>query len=331
MEFLNNLFNEIIGFLGISRLMEILSSGDYEAFKTYDGITSLVFPIIPLLVILELILSFVYKKPQTKVYKVNFLIYVFNRIVGRFIAIAMVVLLIGLLEPYALFHAELTWYWFIYGYIVWEFAHFLYHYWGHKVRLFWCLHSTHHAPEDMNLSVTYAHFFLEAPYADTIRTAVCILMGVPPEMLFAIMLIDGTDGAFIHVGENLMKDGRRGFLNKIILTPSHHRVHHAKNPLYMDTNFCNLLLIWDKLFGTFQDEDDNVEIEYGITREIDSGNFMDVYFGEFVALYKDVINAPGLKNKLLYIVKPPGWHHSGEYQTAKQLRRDFIENNNLKK
>jgi len=129
----------------------------------------------------------------------------------------------------------------------------------------------------------------------------------------------------------LMKDGRMGFLNKIILTPSHHRVHHAKNPLYMDTNFCNLLLIWDKVFGTFQNEDDKIKMEYGITRKMDSGNFMDVYFGEFVALYKDVVHAPGLKNKLMYIYKPPGWHHSGEYQTARQIRKEFIENNDLKK
>jgi sterol desaturase/sphingolipid hydroxylase (fatty acid hydroxylase superfamily) len=177
----------------------------------------------------------------------------------------------------------------------------------------------------MNLSVTYAHFFLEAPYADTIRTTVCILLGVPPEMLFVIMFVDGTYGAFIHVGENLIKDGRLGFLNKIILTPSHHRVHHARNPLYMDTNFCNLLLIWDKVFGTFQNEDDDVEIEYGITRKMDSGNFMDVYFGEFVALYKDVVNAPGWKNKLLYIVKPPGWHHSEEHQTASKIRKEYLQ------
>jgi sterol desaturase/sphingolipid hydroxylase (fatty acid hydroxylase superfamily) len=249
---------------------------------------------------------------------------VFNRFVGRFIAIAMVTLVIGWLQPYALFQTKMTWYWFIYGYIVWEFAHFLYHYWGHKVRLFWCLHSTHHAPEQMNLSVTHAHFFLEAPYADAIRTTVCILLGVEPVLLFLIMFIDGTYGAFIHVGENLMKDGRMGFLNKIILTPSHHRVHHARNPLYMDTNFCNLLNIWDKVFGTYQDEKNDIQIEYGITRKMDSGNFFDVYLGEFVALFKDVAKAPGLKNKLLYIIMPPGWSHTGEHQTAKLVRGQYL-------
>lgn len=325
MEILDSFYNEIIGFFGISRAWELLKSSDYSVFTTYDGVVSLLLPIIPLLLLLEFILGLVYKKPQTKVYKVNFLIYVFNRFVGRFIAIAMVTLIIGWLQPYAPFQTEMTWYWFIYGYIVWEFGHFLYHYWGHKVRLFWCLHSTHHAPENMNLSVTHAHFFLEAPYADIIRTTVCILLGVEPAMLFIIMFIDGTYGAFIHVGENIMKDGRLGFLGRFILTPSHHRVHHARNPLYMDTNFCNLLNIWDKVFGTYQNEQHGIDIEYGITRKMDSGNFFDVYFGEIVALAKDVWSAPGLKNKLLYIIMPPGWHHSGEHQTAKLVRGNYLK------
>ena len=330
MELLETLFGELINFLGISRVLELLEAGDYAAFRTYDGIVSLIYPIIPLLVILELILGFIYKNPQAKVYKVNFLIYIFNRFVGRFIAIAMVAFCIGLFQPLAPFQTSLTWYWFIYGYIVWEFGHFLYHYWGHKVRLFWCLHSTHHAPENMNLTVTYAHFFLEAPYADTIRTTVCILLGVQPELLFLIMFIDGTYGAFIHVGENLLKDGRLGFLNKFILTPSHHRVHHARNPLYMDTNFCNLLNIWDKVFGTYQDEEKAVKVEYGITREMDSGNFLDVYFGEIVALFKDVYKAPGLKNKFLYMVMPPGWDHEGDHKTARLIRNRYLMSGEIK-
>ena len=178
----------------------------------------------------------------------------------------------------------------------------------------------------MNLSVTYAHFFLEAPYADTIRTAVCILMGVPPEMLFVIMFIDGTYGAFIHVGENMIKDARFGFLNKIMLTPSHHRVHHAKNPLYLDTNFCNLLNIWDRVFHTYQEEQTEIKPEYGITRKVNSGNFFDVYFGEIIALAKDIAQAPGLKNKLFYVFMPPGWNHTGVHKTSKIVRTTYLEN-----
>lgn len=330
MELLETLYQELMGFLGISQVWEILRSGDYSALRTYAGATALIYPIIPLLLLLELLLGLIYKKPQTKVYKVNFLIYIFNRFVGRFISIAMVTFIIGWLQPWAPFQTSLTWYWFLYGYMVWELGHFVYHYLGHKVRLFWCLHATHHAPEDMNLSVTHAHFFLEAPYADAIRTTVCILLGLQPEMLFMIMFVDGTYGAFIHVGENLIKDARFGFLNHLILTPSHHRVHHARNPLYMDTNFCNLLNLWDRLFGTYQEEKMEIKPEYGITRKMDSGNFMDVYFGEIMALAKDVLKAPGLKNKLSYLFMPPGWHHSGQHSTSKEVRAAFIRQNGLK-
>jgi hypothetical protein len=175
----------------------------------------------------------------------------------------------------------------------------------------------------MNLSVTYAHFFLEAPYADVIRTTICILLGVNPPLLFFIMIIDGMWGAFIHVGENIMHDGRMGFLGRVILTPSHHRVHHAKNPLYMDTNFCNLLNIWDRVFKTYQPEEKDTKIEYGITRTLNSRSFLDVYFGEFYYLAKDIRKAPGLKNKFLYIIMPPGWSHTGEHKTAAVVKREL--------
>jgi sterol desaturase/sphingolipid hydroxylase (fatty acid hydroxylase superfamily) len=177
----------------------------------------------------------------------------------------------------------------------------------------------------MNLSVSYAHFFLEAPYADFIRTSICIVLGVEPALLFFIMFIDGFWGGFIHVGENFLKDGRLGYFNKIILTPSHHRVHHAQNPLYMDTNFCNLLNIWDRILGTWQPEDKNIKIDYGITRQMNPHNFFDVYFGEIVVLWKDVKKAPGWKNKLRYIYMPPGWSHTGNHKTAKMVRDEFLK------
>ena len=91
-----------------------------------------------------------------------------------------------------------------------------------------------------------------------------------------------------------------------------------------------MLNIWDKLFNTYQNEDKEVEIEYGITRNMDSGNFMDVYFGEFSALIKDVIKAPGLKNKILYLFMPPGWHHSGEHKTAKIVRSNYLNSRKIK-
>ena len=324
MDIIEMLWNEVVNFFGIRDFFQILSSGDYSSFITYDGIVSLVLPIVPLLLLLEFIMGKAYKNPQTKVYQIAFLIYVFNRFIGRFISLTMVAICIGIFQKYAPFQTTMTWYWFIYGNIIWELSHFVYHYLGHKVRLFWCLHSTHHTPEEMNLSVAHAHFFLEYPVSDVIRTSICIILGVSPDLLFMVMFIHGTYGFFIHAGENLMEDGRMGFLNNLILTPSHHRVRHARSPLYIDTNYCNLLNIWDKVFNTYQDEDEDIDIEYGITRKINSGNFIDVYFGEFIALYKDVVKAPGIKNKLAYIFYPPGWDHNGNHSTAKMIRDEYI-------
>jgi len=330
MSLLYSIWNEIVGFFGVNKFLSILQKQDYELLSTYEGIVALVLPIIPLLIFLELFLGFLYKNPQTKVYKVVFMIYLFNRILGRFIAIGVVAFCIGALQPYAIMKISMAWYWFIYGYVIWEFAHFIYHFLAHKVRLFWCVHATHHSPEEMNLSVSHAHFFLEAPYADFIRTSICILMGIDPVMLFVIMFIDGTYGAFIHIGENLIKDARLGFLNKIILTPSHHRVHHARNPLYLDTNYCNLLNIWDRLFGTYQEEDPDLDIDYGITRPINTGSFIQVYFGEIIHLINDVTKAPGILNKLRYIFYPPGWSHTKDYQTASRIREKYLKSINHK-
>lgn len=248
------LYDELIGFFGIGSLIKMYKTGNYNSLHTLQGIESAIGPVIPFLLIIEIIRAAFYKRFRVLDYKVQFFTYVFNSFTGRFISIAAVAFCIGLFEKYAIVKTTFTLYWLLYGYVIWELSHFVYHYFAHKVRLLWCLHSTHHAPQTMNLSVTYAHFFLEAPYADVVRTSICILLGVNPALLFFIMFIDGTWGAFIHAGENILKDGRLGFLHRLILTPSHHRVHHAKNPYYMDTNFCNLLNIWDKIFGTYVNE-----------------------------------------------------------------------------
>ncbi|HTH55576.1 MAG TPA: sterol desaturase family protein [Cyclobacteriaceae bacterium] len=324
MEFLELIKNEILGFFSIQGVIDLIKSGNYHSLRTWGGITTAISPLIPFIVVIEMGMAFAHKKFHSTEYKIPFFIYVFNRIVGRYVSLGVMAFCLGTFQPLAIIHLPLSWYGFVLGYIAWEFSHFIYHYLAHKVRLFWCLHSTHHAPEQMNLSVTYAHFILEAPYADFIRTSICMLLGVEPVMLFAIMFIDGTWGGFIHVGENFMKDSRMGWLGKLILTPSHHRVHHARNPLYMDTNFCNLLNIWDRVFRTYQPEQKDIQIEYGVTRAINANNFWDVYFGEFYYLAKDIVNAPGLINKILYVIMPPGWSHAGDHKLASVVRKEYM-------
>ena len=160
MGILNTLYDELISFFGIEHWLTMFKTGDYSSLHTLDGLVAAVGPFIPLLLIIELVRAVANKQLRSSHYRVTFFIFVFNRVIGRFISIAAVAFCVGLFQKYAIIKTGFTWYWLIYGYIIWEFAHFIYHYFGHKVRLFWCLHSTHHAPTTMNLSISYAHFFL---------------------------------------------------------------------------------------------------------------------------------------------------------------------------
>ncbi len=93
----------------------------------------------------------------------------------------------------------------------------------------------------------------------------------------------------------------------MILSPSDHRVHHARNPEYIDKNFCNTLTLWDKLFGTYKEENDGTPIEYGTSPKVNQTSFFDMYMGEFFRLFKDIKNTDSLKNKILYCIMPPSW------------------------
>ncbi len=319
------LLQQLTQFFGLQSLLHVISTGDYRSLLTVGGLGGMLAPLIPLLMVFELLRSIALRKFKREDYQVPLLTLVLNRFIGNFISIAMIGFCIGLFQRFAPFQVGLSWYGLPYGYVVWELSHFVYHFLAHKVRLLWCLHATHHAPVAMNLSVNYAHIFLEGAYADFVRTSICMLLGVSPPLLVLIMIIDMFWGQFIHLGEHVLRDGRLGVLRRVILTPSHHRVHHARNVLYMDTNFCNLLNLWDRAFGTYMEQRDDIVIEYGITREIKPNNLLDAQLGEFYLLAVDVWKAPGLRNKLLYLLMPPGWSHDGNHHTAKLAKLALLQ------
>ncbi|HSZ35283.1 MAG TPA: hypothetical protein VK772_18350, partial [Puia sp.] len=169
MEIIQSIRDWATGFFNLDDVIHILHTGDYASLRTLHGVLSVVGPILPIFLVLEFLIACLYRKFKVIDYKIPFFSYLLNAFIGRFISIAAVTYIIGVFSPHALFKSGFTWYWFIYGYIIWELGHFVYHYLAHKIRIFWCLHSTHHAPETMNLSISFAHFFLEAPYADVIR------------------------------------------------------------------------------------------------------------------------------------------------------------------
>ena len=329
MPFFRDIINELIVFFRVGGLVDIFHSGNFRTLLTIDGFLNVLSPLAPLIVIFEILLLIFTKSFKKESYKVPFLIIIVNRILSRIVGLSVIVLCIGIFQKYAIIHTTFTWYWFIYGYLVYELNNFIRHYLTHKVRFLWCFHSVHHSSEDLNSSITLTTSFVENLYTEFFAATFCMLLGLQPLMFFAIMIIDSIWGAFVHMSEDSLKNARLGFLEKFILTPSHHRVHHGRNHLYMDTNFCSIINIWDIIFGTYQREEEKIPVDYGITREMNSNSFRDVYFGEIADLWKDVVAAPGLKNKILYIFMPPGWSHVGNYETATTLRNDAI--NLLKK
>jgi sterol desaturase/sphingolipid hydroxylase (fatty acid hydroxylase superfamily) len=269
----------------------------------------------------------IYKKFSVN-YKSSFLALLIHEIYPRLILLNMFWIWLPHIQKIGFFTINLTWYGWIYGYICYEFASWVYHFTCHRIRFLWCLHSPHHAPSEINMSVNWTRFFAESYYSAFSRLVILTLLGVNPVMFIVMISIDYAWGIFIHISERALKNGRLGILQYFMITPAHHRAHHAKNPLYVDTNFANVLPFWDWIFGTLQPLKEEVKADYGITRHLDVTNFSDLYFGEIYLLYRDVKNAEAIKNKLLYIVMPPGWTPAvGSTKTALAIRRDFLETN----
>ncbi|MDI9878223.1 sterol desaturase family protein [Flectobacillus longus] len=321
--FLQSLLQELIIFLRLEGLLSIIHEGNWRAFKTTDGIFTLLMPLAPIIIIAEVFLLFITHQFKKKTYTIPFLIIIINRILEKVLKLSITIFFITLFKDYALFNISLKWYFIPLGYLIYELNSFIRHYAAHKIRLLWCSHAVHHSATELTSSVTLTTAYLENIYTDIFAASFCTLMGLTPSLFFFVMILDSIWGAFVHVSEKTLKNGKLGFLEKLILTPSHHRVHHASNDLYMDTNFCSIINFWDRFFGTYQEEKIEVPIKYGITRPMNANNFWDVYFGEYVALWHDVKNAKGI-NKIKYIFMPPGWHPNGEQQTAKILRKKAL-------
>jgi sterol desaturase/sphingolipid hydroxylase (fatty acid hydroxylase superfamily) len=272
-----------------------------------------------------LFIHFAKRVAKLQEYRTTFLAVLF--LIGVSIAVTMLygrvnTAIIGIWAwQYSWFKTDLTWYWWIYGWVVYEFFYWLQHYLAHKVRLFWCLHSPHHAPESMNMFVGFNHSFLESIfYMPFFLGFFPAILGVNPIIIIVMNMIDAIWGSMIHISDQVMRSNQLGFLEKILQTPAYHRAHHAKNVLYMDTNYCSITLFWDWLFGTLQPLQKGESPIFGITRAVKTSNFWDVHFGEFKLLFKDVYQAKSWRDKINYCLMPPGWLHTGEGHTTAQLK-----------
>jgi len=182
-----------------------------------------------------------------------------------------------------------------------EFCYYWYHRASHEVFLMWATHSTHHSPNEMTLSAAYRLGWLPFLSFTWVFFLPLVLIGFSPIAVFTMLSINLMYQFWLHT--KLIP--RLGFLEGIINTPSAHRVHHASNPMYLDKNYGGILMIFDRMFGTYIPEDPNTEIVYGLTHPNYSKNPINVVFNVWKQLIKGVIAKPTLREKLRLIFSPP--------------------------
>lgn len=214
---------------------------------------------------------------------------------------------------FRIFDLGFNWWVWVLAFMINDLMFYLLHYADHKVRLFWCCHVVHHSAKHYDLTTGIRGSFFESAFHFWFYVWIPIL-GIHP----VIIILMDTFFKFFGLSYHVSLIDRLGLLEKIIVTPSTHRVHHGKNIKYLDRNYGGFFIIWDKLFGTFQQEEETPT--YGILKGPDSYNLWTLQTHEFQSLWKDIRSARKWSDKLRYIIKPPGWSHNGQHATAKELQ-----------
>jgi sterol desaturase/sphingolipid hydroxylase (fatty acid hydroxylase superfamily) len=190
---------------------------------------------------------------------------------------------------------------------------------SHEVRILWSAHVNHHSSQKYTLATALRQSWGELFYK-YIWWAWMPLVGFPPLMIFMVISISLIYQFWIHT--ELIHRFPKWF-EFFFNTPSHHRVHHASNIRYLDRNHAGILIIWDRMFGTFSEELDTEKPIYGITKNIETFNPLKIATHELIDIVHDVRAAPTFSDKLKYIFYPPGWSHNGPDQRAATLRKQL--------
>ncbi|MFO0550179.1 MAG: sterol desaturase family protein [Polyangiaceae bacterium] len=181
-----------------------------------------------------------------------------------------------------------------------DFCYYWFHRASHEVRCLWAAHVNHHSSKHYNLSTALRQSWT-TPFTAPLFWLPLPLLGFAPWMVFTQQAISLLYQFWIHT-EALDKLGP---FEWVFNTPSHHRVHHAKNTEYLDKNHGGILIIWDRLFGTFAAE--RTKPRYGLTKDIETFNPVTIAFHEWQAIWRDVKNARTLGRKLAFIFRSPAW------------------------
>ncbi|MBN9298500.1 MAG: sterol desaturase family protein [Filimonas sp.] len=202
-------------------------------------------------------------------------------------------------EHFALFSITARWYTWVILFLLTDFVWYWYHRFAHEINLFWAVHVVHHQSEDFNYTVS-ARITIFQAIVRSLFWSVLPLIGFPPEMITCFLLIHGLYPFFIHT----QTIGKLGWLEYILVTPSHHRVHHSSNPEYLDKNYGDVLIIWDKMFGTFKKEGSG-KIEYGLTKPLEHHSFLWQHFHFALEIWYSCKQLPSVGKKLRLIFGKP--------------------------
>jgi sterol desaturase/sphingolipid hydroxylase (fatty acid hydroxylase superfamily) len=199
------------------------------------------------------------------------------------------------------------------GFVVYDFLYYWWHRSHHEIRFFWAAHEPHHSSEHYNLSTALRQSWTTA---FTVLPVACLmpLMGFEPVLVGAVIAANTLYQFWIHT-ETV---GKLGPLEWVMNTPSHHRVHHGRNVQYMDRNHAGVFIVWDRLFGTFEPEEE--EVCFGLATPLETYNPVRIAFNGYIGLARDLARVTTLHEAWMRTFGPPGWSPDGSTKTVKQLR-----------
>ena len=202
---------------------------------------------------------------------------------------------------FRVFHFDTTWWSIALLFVAQDFFYYWFHRSSHRVRWMWASHVTHHSSERLNLSTAFRQSLTYPISGMWLFWLPLAWLGFEPAHIVAVVAINLGFQFFVHT----QAVGKLGWIEHVFNTPSHHRVHHARNPEYIDKNYAGVLIVWDKWFGTYVDEDDAVPCEYGIVGQVRSHNPLTLTFHEWGAMFRDAFSARGARARLRQLFGAP--------------------------
>lgn len=222
-------------------------------------------------------------------------------------------------HQFALFGIGFQWWAFVLIFFAEDFIYYWFHRLSHEHRFWWAAHVNHHSSRHYNLSTALRQTWTGNVAGTFALWFVLALIGFPPALIVFQKGVSLVYQFWIHTeAVGRLPRPVEWFFN----TPSHHRVHHATNPRYLDRNYAGILIIWDRLFGTFVPEDTAEPCRYGIVKQLGTFNPLRIAFHEWADMIHDVRHARSARDITGYILGPPGWSHDGSRKTSAQIRAD---------